>query len=188
MKDIAEEKFNRSPKGDNKPNSWTLLDFGKRLHQLLLSLINREFINKLLPKRNVLSKRLDYPSYRACKAMYLSCMNFLFVWSFWQLAASSIQIKFNDAYLLMYRRITFELGGAEALCWIAGDVVVHIFLPKERAFYNLEEFYGNATLVSLPFENRTLQWGLSSRQEVWQRRFTFWLSPVEIACNLNDSL
>jgi len=65
MKDIAEEKFNRSPKGDNKPNSWTLLDFG--------------------------------------------------------------------------------------------DVVVHIFLPKERAFYNLEEFYGNATLVSLPFENRSLQ-------------------------------
>lgn len=72
-------------------------------------------------------------------------------------AASSIQIKFNDAYLLIYRHITFKLGGAESLCWIAGDVVVHIFLPKERAFYNLEEFYGNATLVSLPFENRSLQ-------------------------------
>ncbi|CAA2987744.1 Iojap, chloroplastic [Olea europaea subsp. europaea] len=25
-----------------------------------------------------------------------------------------------------------------------GDVVVHIFLPQQRAFYNLEEFYGNA--------------------------------------------
>ncbi|WJX68214.1 hypothetical protein P8452_52604 [Trifolium repens] len=34
-----------------------------------------------------------------------------------------------------------------------GDVVVHLFLPPQRAFYNLEEFYGNATLVDLPFEN-----------------------------------
>lgn len=65
MRDVAEEKFNRSPKGDSKPNAWTLLDFG--------------------------------------------------------------------------------------------DVVVHIFLPKEREFYNLEEFYGNATLVKLPFENRSMQ-------------------------------
>lgn len=65
MRDIAEAKFNRFPKGDSKPNSWTLLDFG--------------------------------------------------------------------------------------------DVVVHIFLPKEREYYNLEEFYGNATLVKLPFENRSVQ-------------------------------
>lgn len=35
-----------------------------------------------------------------------------------------------------------------------GDVVVHIFLPSQRAFYNLEEFYGNATPVELPFENQ----------------------------------
>lgn len=34
-----------------------------------------------------------------------------------------------------------------------GDVVIHIFLPQQRAFYNLEEFYANATLVELPFEN-----------------------------------
>lgn len=37
-----------------------------------------------------------------------------------------------------------------------GDVVVHLFLPKERAFYNLEEFYGNAESLELPFESRTL--------------------------------
>ncbi|XP_058752021.1 protein Iojap, chloroplastic [Vicia villosa] len=36
-----------------------------------------------------------------------------------------------------------------------GDVVVHLFLPPQRAFYNLEEFYGNATLVELPFENES---------------------------------
>lgn len=37
---------------------------------------------------------------------------------------------------------------------IPGDVVVHIFLPEQREFYNLEEFYGNATPVDLPFENQ----------------------------------
>ncbi|PKA60389.1 Protein Iojap, chloroplastic [Apostasia shenzhenica] len=36
-----------------------------------------------------------------------------------------------------------------------GDVVVHIFLPQQRAFYDLEEFYGNATPIELPFETRT---------------------------------
>ncbi|XP_077220775.1 protein Iojap, chloroplastic-like [Tasmannia lanceolata] len=36
-----------------------------------------------------------------------------------------------------------------------GDVVVHIFLPPQRAFYNLEEFYGNATLIELPFNTQT---------------------------------
>ncbi|XP_050220693.1 protein Iojap, chloroplastic [Mercurialis annua] len=35
-----------------------------------------------------------------------------------------------------------------------GDVVVHIFLPPQRTFYNLEDFYGNATAIELPFENQ----------------------------------
>ncbi|KAJ9139626.1 hypothetical protein P3X46_030344 [Hevea brasiliensis] len=35
-----------------------------------------------------------------------------------------------------------------------GDVVIHVFLPQQRAFYNLEEFYGNATPIELPFENQ----------------------------------
>lgn len=34
-----------------------------------------------------------------------------------------------------------------------GDVVVHLFLPPQREYYNLEEFYGNATSVELPFED-----------------------------------
>ncbi|CAN0891907.1 Protein Iojap, chloroplastic [Linum grandiflorum] len=38
-----------------------------------------------------------------------------------------------------------------------GDVVVHIFLPPERDFYNLEEFYGNAMQIELPFENQSSQ-------------------------------
>ncbi|KAJ6301301.1 hypothetical protein OIU77_015583 [Salix suchowensis] len=36
-----------------------------------------------------------------------------------------------------------------------GDVVIHIFLPPQRDFYNLEEFYANAIPIELPFENQT---------------------------------
>ncbi|KAJ0987155.1 hypothetical protein J5N97_005511 [Dioscorea zingiberensis] len=36
-----------------------------------------------------------------------------------------------------------------------GDVVVHIFLPQQREFYNLEEFYGNATPIELPFDSES---------------------------------
>ncbi len=32
-----------------------------------------------------------------------------------------------------------------------GDVVVHIFTPDQREYYDLESFYGAAEEVSLPF-------------------------------------
>ena len=31
-----------------------------------------------------------------------------------------------------------------------GDVIVHIFLPQEREFYNLEAFWGHAERIPLP--------------------------------------
>jgi ribosome-associated protein len=31
-----------------------------------------------------------------------------------------------------------------------GDVIVHLFLPQEREFYNLEAFWGHAELIALP--------------------------------------
>nr|DAD37039.1 TPA_asm: hypothetical protein HUJ06_007680 [Nelumbo nucifera]DAD37040.1 TPA_asm: hypothetical protein HUJ06_007681 [Nelumbo nucifera] len=59
--------------------------------------------------------------------------------------------------LKQYRK--FPSGDTKPNSWTAlldfGDVVVHIFLPQQRAFYNLEEFYGNATLVELPFDNQS---------------------------------
>ncbi|KAK9937539.1 hypothetical protein M0R45_014320 [Rubus argutus] len=48
-------------------------------------------------------------------------------------------------------------GDSKPNSWILldfGDVVIHIFLPPQRAFYNLEEFYGNATAIELPFANQ----------------------------------
>jgi ribosome-associated protein len=42
-------------------------------------------------------------------------------------------------------------GKSEAL-WVVqdyGDVIVHIFLPEEREFYNLEAFWGHAERLEL---------------------------------------
>ena len=40
----------------------------------------------------------------------------------------------------------------------AGDVVVHVFLPATRSFYALEEFYGNAVPIELPFPQVNMEW------------------------------
>jgi ribosome-associated protein len=34
-----------------------------------------------------------------------------------------------------------------------GDVIIHIFLPKEREFYNLEAFWGHAQRIPLPSDH-----------------------------------
>ncbi|KAI3992101.1 hypothetical protein MKX01_014992 [Papaver californicum] len=36
-----------------------------------------------------------------------------------------------------------------------GDVVIHIMLPPQREYYNLEDFYANATSIELPFESQS---------------------------------
>lgn len=53
---------------------------------------------------------------------------------------------FSFVLILLFVLMIFDL--------IPGDVVVHVFLPPERDFYNLEEFYANATPIDLPFENQ----------------------------------
>jgi hypothetical protein len=35
MRDIGEKQFSKVASGDTKPNSWTLLDFGKSLFSML---------------------------------------------------------------------------------------------------------------------------------------------------------
>ncbi|CAI5522372.1 unnamed protein product [Closterium sp. Naga37s-1] len=42
-------------------------------------------------------------------------------------------------------------GGSAWTLLDYGDVVVHLFTPKEREYYRLEEFYANAEEVPLPF-------------------------------------
>ena len=45
--------------------------------------------------------------------------------------------------------------GMQHSIWVAmdyGDVMVHIFLPEEREFYDLEHLWEDATLTELPDE------------------------------------
>ncbi|WOG99876.1 hypothetical protein DCAR_0519232 [Daucus carota subsp. sativus] len=67
----------------------------------------------------------------------------------------AIRHKIKDLAENDYRREV--TGDAKPNSWTLldfGDVVVHIFLPEQRAYYNLEEFYANATQIELPSENR----------------------------------
>jgi ribosome-associated protein len=49
-----------------------------------------------------------------------------------------------------YYREPIGVEGKNDASWIVqdyGDVIVHIFMPKEREFYNLEAFWGHAPRV-----------------------------------------
>ncbi|KAL6196755.1 hypothetical protein ACLB2K_032369 [Fragaria x ananassa] len=68
---------------------------------------------------------------------------------------NAIGTKMRDLAEKKYGKV--PTGDAKPNSWTLldfGDVVIHIFLPPQRDFYNLEEFYGNATPVELPFENQ----------------------------------
>eukprot|EP01018_Ginkgo_biloba_P009800 Gb_07722 [translate_table: standard] len=67
----------------------------------------------------------------------------------------AIGLKIRDIAESEFKKI--PTGDVKPNSWTLldfGDVIVHIFLPQQRAFYNLEEFYGNATLVELPFKTQ----------------------------------
>ncbi|NPA79864.1 MAG: ribosome silencing factor [Thermotogae bacterium] len=60
----------------------------------------------------------------------------------------------SDHLLDMAERLVSAFGGrvegGELSSWVLvdmGDVVAHLFLPDARAFYSLEELYGDADVV-----------------------------------------
>lgn len=63
--------------------------------------------------------------------------------------AEAIEKKVAEACHQYPQRIE---GKAEANWTILdyGDVIVHLFLPQEREFYNLEAFWGHAERLELP--------------------------------------
>ncbi|MCD7465446.1 hypothetical protein HAX54_001350 [Datura stramonium] len=67
----------------------------------------------------------------------------------------AIGTRVRDMAEVQYGRVAS--GDSKPNSWTLldfGDVVVHIFLPQQREYYNLEEFYGNAASIELPFENQ----------------------------------
>lgn len=57
--------------------------------------------------------------------------------------ANAIEEKVEEEWKRLPLRVEGQMEGS----WILmdyGDVIVHVFLPKERDFYNLEAFWGHA--------------------------------------------
>ncbi len=62
--------------------------------------------------------------------------------------ADSIDKKVEE----IYQRLPLQTEGKSDGIWILqdyGEVIVHIFLPEEREFYNLEAFWGHAQRFTL---------------------------------------
>jgi len=60
--------------------------------------------------------------------------------------ANSIEQQVNDTWHRAPRRVEGQAEGN----WILmdyGDVIVHVFMPKEREFYGLEAFWGHAERI-----------------------------------------
>jgi ribosome-associated protein len=52
-----------------------------------------------------------------------------------------------------FDRLPFRVEGESQGNWVLmdyGDVIVHIMMPEEREFYNLETFWGHGQQVALP--------------------------------------
>jgi ribosome-associated protein len=52
-----------------------------------------------------------------------------------------------------FNRLPLRTEGQDRGGWILldyGDAIVHIMMPEQREFYNLEAFWGHGTMVELP--------------------------------------
>ncbi|KAF3783413.1 Iojap protein [Nymphaea thermarum] len=81
---------------------------------------------------------------------------FLIATAFSRPQIDAISTKIRDVAEKQFSKVAS--GDTKANSWTLldfGDVVVHIFLPQQREFYNLEEFYGNATSIELPFDSQS---------------------------------
>lgn len=69
---------------------------------------------------------------------------------------SSVQVRaiaraIEDKVLEQHQRLPLRTEGQGDGSWVLqdyGDVIVHIFMPEAREFYNLEAFWGHAEKIS----------------------------------------
>ncbi|KAG6491165.1 hypothetical protein ZIOFF_052498 [Zingiber officinale] len=127
IRDTAEKQFDKIASGDTKPNSWTLLDFGKSV--ALTDLMSRD----------VLKAHIGW--YGSLLAVHSRVEHEVVGGMHYDEILGGASLDYAETESEGYKR--------------GSDVVVHIFLPQQRAFYNLEEFYGNATSIELPFDNQS---------------------------------
>ena len=94
-------------------------------------------------------KGADITILRIADVSYLADY-FVIVTGFSTVQARAIARTIEDTLEENWRRLPLRTEGQSEGNWILqdyGDVIVHIFLPAEREFYNLEAFWGHAQRV-----------------------------------------
>ncbi len=81
---------------------------------------------------------------------------FLMMTGYSRVQVRAIADAIEDKIKTEYQRVPLRTEGKIEGNWVLqdyGDVIVHIMMPKEREFYNLEAFWGHAQQVQLQTNN-----------------------------------
>ncbi len=81
---------------------------------------------------------------------------FLIITGYSTTQVRAIEDAIEAAMELEWQQSPRQVEGKSEGSWILmdyGAIIVHIFLPKEREFYNLEEFWGHAQRIPLPSDH-----------------------------------
>lgn len=81
---------------------------------------------------------------------------FVMATGFSRAQVKAISDAIEDKVAALYGRDPLRVAGKTEGSWVLldyGDVIVHIFLPQEREFYNLEAFWGHAERIDLSLYN-----------------------------------
>ncbi len=78
---------------------------------------------------------------------------FAFMTGYSRVQVRAIAQAVEDQVQQEWQRSPLRVEGKSEGSWVVldyGDVIVHIMMPKEREFYNLEAFWGHAERVEFP--------------------------------------
>jgi ribosome-associated protein len=94
-------------------------------------------------------KAADIVILKVTEVCYLSDY-FILLSGFSKTQVRAICDSIEEKVEVEYARKPIRVEGKNEASWILmdyGEIIVHIFLPTEREFYNLEAFWGHATRV-----------------------------------------
>jgi ribosome-associated protein len=82
---------------------------------------------------------------------------FVIVTGFSKVQVRAIALAIQEKVEQEWQRLPLRMEGQAEGSWVVqdyGEVIVHILMPKQREFYNLEAFWGHAERISLPVSGR----------------------------------
>lgn len=101
-------------------------------------------------------KASDITVLRVAEVSYLADY-FVMVTGYSRVQVRAIAQAIEDKVKQEWQQRPLRIEGQAEGTWVLqdyGDVMVHIMMPKEREFYNLEAFWGHAEQIELPASMR----------------------------------